>query len=88
METCDNNLPVMVSLRETAKLKILPARLIRNLVSQGRIPHIRSGRTILINAQMLRETLNSGIGSVFEETPKPALSAGSDRHGGESHVTN
>ena len=51
--------PKMLTIRETAKTGILPEYALRQLVKQGKIPHIQCGNRVLINYSRLVEMLNS-----------------------------
>jgi excisionase family DNA binding protein len=58
--------PTMLSIRQAAATGVLPERTIRRLVAQGKIPHIKSGRTQYINYDNLIEALQSGKGKIWE----------------------
>lgn len=52
-------LPRFLTIRETAKTKILPEHLLRNWEKQGKLPCIYAGKKCLINFDKLVEQLNS-----------------------------
>lgn len=55
----DKNVPQFLTIRETAKTKILPEHLLRSLEKQGKLPCIYSGKKCLINFDKLVEQLNN-----------------------------
>lgn len=55
----------MMTPRQVAKTKILPDRTIRRLIAEGKIPTIKSGRTMYINYTLLSEQLASGKGEIW-----------------------
>ena len=52
-------LPRFLTIRETAKTKILPEHLLRSWEKQGKLPCIYAGKKCLINFDKLVEQLNS-----------------------------
>ena len=57
----------MLTVRQVAKRGILPERTLRNLIAQGRIPTIKSGRTMYINYSRLCAELQNGAGAIWSE---------------------
>ena len=62
------NKPEMVTIREAAKRGILPEAALRRLVAQGKIPVVRSGKTMYLNYTTLCRQLSSGDGSVWDKS--------------------
>lgn len=58
MEQRETNVPKMLTIRETARTGILPEYALRQLVRQGKIPHIQCGNRVLINYSKLCTMLN------------------------------
>lgn len=58
--------PEMLTVRQAAQRKILPERALRRLVSQNKIPVVRSGKVAYINFTALIEQLNSGEGEIWQ----------------------
>ena len=56
----------MLTVRQVAKRGILPERALRRLVSLGKIPVVRSGKTQYINFTSLIDQLSTGAGNVWE----------------------
>lgn len=52
-------LPRFLTIRETAKTKILPEHLLKSWEKQGKLPCIYAGKKCLINFDKLVEQLNS-----------------------------
>ena len=63
--TEQGNRPEMVTIRQAAQRGILPERALRRLVSQNKIPVVRSGNVAYINYTRLCDQLNSGVGEVW-----------------------
>ncbi len=59
MDVMQVDVPKMLTIRETARTGILPEYALRQLVKQGKIPHIQCGNRVLINYSRLVEMLNS-----------------------------
>lgn len=55
----EKTIPRFLTIRETARTKILPEHLLRKLEKQGRLPCIYSGKKCLINFDKLVEQLNN-----------------------------
>ncbi len=51
--------PRMMTIREVARTGVLPEHALRQLVKQGKIPHIQCGNRVLINYNRLVEMLES-----------------------------
>ena len=58
--------PEMLTIRQAAQRRILPERTIRRLVSQGKIPVVRSGKVMYLNYTRLCEELQNGAGAVWQ----------------------
>jgi len=58
--------PEMLTARQVAKRGPLPERTIRRLIAEGKIPVVRSGKTMYINYTRLCEQLASGQGEVWQ----------------------
>lgn len=54
-----NNIPKMLTIRQTADTGILPEHALRRMVKEKRIPHIMVGTKALINFNLLCEQLNN-----------------------------
>lgn len=52
-----NKVPRMMTIRQAAATGILPEHAIRQLVKEGKIPHIKCGNRVLINLDKLVEQL-------------------------------
>jgi hypothetical protein len=61
-----NTPPEMLTIRAAAKRGLLPERALRRLAAQGKLPIVRSGKTMYLNYTALVEQLQRGEGSVFE----------------------
>ena len=60
MDNCiKKTIPRFLTIRETARTKILPEHLLRSWEKQGKLPCIYSGKKCLINFDKLVEQLNS-----------------------------
>ena len=57
--------PEMLTVRQVARLGILPERALRRLVAQNKIPVVRSGKTMYVNYTRLCEMLSSGTGEIW-----------------------
>lgn len=55
----ETNIPRFLTIRETARTKILPEHLLRSWEKQGKLPCIYAGRKCLVNFDKLVEQLNS-----------------------------
>ena len=53
----EKNVPKMVTIRQAAATKILPEHALRQLVKQGKIPHLKCGNRVLVNLDKLIEQL-------------------------------
>ena len=51
--------PRMMTIREVARTGILPEHALRQLVKQGKVPHIMSGNRAFINYDRLLEMLEA-----------------------------
>lgn len=51
--------PRMMTIRKVARTGILPEYALRQLVKQGKIPHIQCGNRVMINYDRLVEMLES-----------------------------
>jgi len=54
-----NNIPEMLTIRQTAETGILPEHALRRMVKENRVPHIMVGTKALINFNLLCEQLNN-----------------------------
>ena len=54
-----DNLPRMRTIREVAKMGILPEHCLRQMEKQGKLPCLYAGNKCLINVDLLIEQLNS-----------------------------
>lgn len=54
-----NNIPKMLTIRQTAETGILPEHALRKMVKENRVPHIMVGSKALINFNLLCEQLNN-----------------------------
>ena len=61
------NKPEMLTVRQVARRKVLPERTLRRLVATGKIPVIRSGKTMYLNYTRLCEQLQSGEGEIWQQ---------------------
>ncbi len=55
----EKNVPQFLTIRETAKTKILPEHLLRVWEKEGKLPCIYAGKKCLINFDKLVEQLNN-----------------------------
>lgn len=55
----EKTLPRFLTIRETAKTKILPEHLLRSWEKQGKLPCIYAGKKCLINFDLLVDQLNN-----------------------------
>ncbi len=69
---------LLLIVREAAKLLRISPNLVYELVAQGRLPHIRLGRRILIPRLGLKSWIAQEAG--LPEPPPPMVSFGSQRH--------
>ena len=69
---------LLLIVREAAKLLRISPNLVYELVAQGRLPHIRLGRRILIPRHGLEQWIAQEAG--LPEPPPPMVSFGSQRH--------
>ncbi|MEE8219513.1 MAG: helix-turn-helix domain-containing protein [bacterium] len=69
---------LLLIVREAAKLLRISPNLVYELVAQGRLPHIRLGRRILIPRLGLESWIAQEAG--LPEPPPPMVSFGSQRH--------
>ena len=53
------NIPKMMTIKECAKTGILPEFCIRRMVKENKIPHVMTGKKVLINFNLLCEQLNN-----------------------------
>lgn len=56
-----NDIPIMKTIREIAKMGVLPEHAIRTLVREGRIPYIKVGNKALVNFTALCEQLSKPL---------------------------
>jgi hypothetical protein len=56
--TTNEQIPKMLTIRETARTGILPETALRRLAAEGRLPCIYVGRKALVNFDALVEQLN------------------------------
>ena len=56
----NNNIPVMLTIAETAKRANIAEYCVRRMVKNGKIPHIKTGVKVLINWQKFVNFLNEG----------------------------
>ena len=54
-----NDIPKMMTIKETAKTGILPEHALRELCKQNKLPAIFIGKKCLINYDLLKKQLNS-----------------------------
>lgn len=54
-----DNIPKMLTIRQTAETGILPEYALRRMVKENRIPHVMTGTKALINFTLLCQQLNS-----------------------------
>lgn len=54
----DDNLPRMCTIREAARLGVLPENALRTLNKEGRLPTVKVGNTYYINVTRLVHLLN------------------------------
>lgn len=54
-----DNIPKMLTIRQTAETGILPEFAIRRLVKENKIPHVMTGNKALVNFTLLCQQLNS-----------------------------
>ena len=59
--------PVMITVRQCAKRKLLPEGMLRKLIRQGKLPVVKSGRTKYINYTKLCEQLSSCTGPIYDD---------------------
>lgn len=52
-------IPKFMTIRETARTKILPENLLRQMEKQGKLPCIYAGKKCLVNFDLLVDQLNS-----------------------------
>lgn len=57
MEATNNNVPLYQSIKDTAKVTGLSQFMLRKLLKDGKLPHIRSGNKIFVNIPALTERL-------------------------------
>ena len=69
---------LLLTVREAAKLLRISPNLAYELVAQGRLPHIRLGRRILIPRHGLEQWIAQEAG--LPEPPPPVVSFGAQRH--------
>ena len=58
--------PVMLTVRQTAAMGVLPERTLRRLIAEKKIPVIRSGRTQYINYTKLLGALEDETSPLWE----------------------
>jgi hypothetical protein len=58
--------PEILSIRAAGKRGVLPLRTLYRLAATGKLPVIRSGKTMYINYTALCEQLQSGEGSLWQ----------------------
>lgn len=54
-----DNIPKMLTIRQTAETGILPEYALRRMVKENRVPHIKVGVKTLINFTLLCQQLNN-----------------------------
>ncbi len=60
--TTNEQIPKMLTIRETARTGILPETALRRLAAENRLPALKVGNRLLVNFDMLVEQLN-GLGA-------------------------
>lgn len=56
--TTNEQIPKMLTIRETARTGILPETALRRLAAENRLPALKVGNRLLINLDLLVEQLN------------------------------
>ena len=59
-----NDIPVMLTISETAKRANIAEYCVRRLVKCGKIPHIKTGVKVLINWEKFVRFLNEGVSTL------------------------
>ena len=75
---CNGSEGLLLTVREAAKLLRISPNTCYELIRQGRIPHIRLGRRILIPRHGLEQWIAQEAG--LPEPPPPVVSFGAQRH--------
>jgi hypothetical protein len=65
-QTEKNDKPEILSIRAAGKRGILPLRTLYRLAATGKLPVIRSGKTMYINYTAICEQLQNGEGGIWE----------------------
>ena len=60
--TTNEQIPKMLTIRETARTGILPETALRRLAAENRLPALKVGNRLLVNFDILVEQLN-GLGA-------------------------
>jgi len=58
------DLPMMLNIKDTAEMAGLAVHHVRQLVKQGKVAYITSGRKVLVNFDSMVDYLHAGDGSV------------------------
>lgn len=62
-----DEVPDMVTIKETAEIFKLPEYFVRQLVKSGRVTAIKSGRKIFVNVEKFAELLNTSVVNADED---------------------
>lgn len=68
-----DEVPKMATIKETAKIFNLPEYFVRQLVKNGQIVAIKSGRKTFVNLNKFAERMNAGNISVVEEEKETVI---------------